>query len=81
MKITVYKKTGCPWAAAVDAFLGTLNIPFQSRNMTTHPEYAAEARKKTGQSQSPTVEMDGKMIPDASVEDVAEALEQAGVST
>src|SRR5207253_4233398 len=33
VKIIVYKKSGCPWAAAVEAFLKALDVPFQSRDM------------------------------------------------
>ena len=79
MKVTVYRKTGCPWAAAVIGFLNELKIPHQVRDMSTHPEYAREMENRTGQSKSPTVEIDGELLPDASVEDVAEALEHKGV--
>ncbi len=79
MKITLYKKSGCPWAAAVMGFLNELNVPFEVRNVTTHPDYAREVEKKSGKCISPTLEIDGEMLPDASVEDVAKALEKAGL--
>jgi glutaredoxin len=74
MNVIVYKKSGCPWAAAVEAFLKTLDVPF-------HPEYLREVEQKTGQSKSPTLDIDGAMLPDASVEDVAEFLENTGIAT
>jgi glutaredoxin len=81
VKIIVYKKSGCPWAAAVEAFLKALDVPFQSRDMIANPQYLREAEEKSGQSRSPTVDIDGTILPDASVEDVAEALEEAGIRT
>ncbi|HTL16112.1 MAG TPA: glutaredoxin family protein [Patescibacteria group bacterium] len=81
MKVTVFKKSGCPWAAAVEAFLKQLDVPFDIKDMTRHPQYLREIEQKTGQSSSPTVELDGELLPDASVEDVARALEQAGIAT
>ena len=81
MKVTVYKKSGCPWAAAVEAFLKELEVPFEVKDVVRHPEFLREVETKTGQSKSPTVELDGEILTDASVEDVAEALEEAGIRT
>ena len=79
MKIIVYRKSGCPWAAAVMAFLNELAVPFELRNVTTHPQFAKEVEAKSGKCISPTVEIDGKIIADASVEDVARVLEEKGI--
>ncbi len=79
MKIIVYRKSGCPWAAAVMAFLNELAVPFELRNVTTHPQFAKEVQAKSGKCISPTVDIDGKIIADASVEDVAKALEEKGI--
>ena len=29
VKITLYKKAGCPWSAAIIGFLNELNIPYE----------------------------------------------------
>lgn len=79
MKITLYKKAGCPWSAAIIGFLNELNVPFEIRNVTTHPKYAAEVEKKSGKCMSPTLDFDGEILADASVEDVAKALEKRGI--
>ncbi len=79
VKVTVYKKSGCPWAAAVMGFLNELNVPYEVRNMTSHPQYAREAEEKSGKCKSPTVVIDNEVHADASVEDVAKALEKKGV--
>jgi glutaredoxin len=79
MKMTVYKKAGCPWAAAVIAFLNELGVGHQIKNVTTHPVYAREVEQKSGKCISPTVELDGEIVADASVEDAAGLLEKRGI--
>ncbi len=60
-------------------FLNELNIPYEIRNVTTNPAYAKEAEAVSRQSKSPTLDIDGEILPDASVEDVARALEKRGI--
>ena len=36
MKITLYKKAGCPWSAAIIGFLDELNIPYEIKNVTSN---------------------------------------------
>jgi monothiol glutaredoxin len=79
MKIVLYKKSGCPWAAAVAGFLNELSVPFEVRNVTTHPEFAREVEAKSDKCISPTLDVDGTFLADASVEDVAKVLEKAGI--
>ena len=79
MTITLYKKSGCPWAAAVIGFLNELNVPYEIKNVTTHPEHAREVERKSGKCISPTLDIGGTLLADASVEDVANLLEKAGV--
>jgi glutaredoxin 3 len=79
MKITVYRKSGCPWSAAVIGFLKELNVPYEIKNVTTHPDYAKEVEAISGQNMSPTLDIDGTILRDASVEEVAKALEKRGI--
>jgi glutaredoxin len=79
MKAILYKKAGCPWAAAVIAFLDELDVLYEIKNVTTHPQYAAELEKKSGNCISPTLDFDGKILADASVEAVAELLGKNGI--
>jgi glutaredoxin 3 len=78
MKVILYRKSGCPWAAAVMGFLNELSIPFDARNISVNERYLREVEQKSGQSKSPTLDIDGKILADASVEDVAEHLETLG---
>jgi glutaredoxin len=79
MKIMLYKKAGCPWSAAVIGFLNELSVPFEIRNVTTYPQYATEVEMKSGKCISPTLDFDGELLADASVEDVAKVLEKSGI--
>jgi glutaredoxin 3 len=79
MKITLYRKSGCPWSAAVMGFLNELNIPYEIKDVTTNPAYVREVEAISGQSKSPTLDIDGEILPDASVEDVAQVLEKRGI--
>lgn len=79
MKLTLYKKSGCPWAAAVIGFLDELNVAYEIRNVTSHPQYAREVESKSGKCISPTLDLDGVILADASVEDVAQVREKAGI--
>lgn len=76
MNIAIYKKTGCPWAAAVAAFLKAQDIPFEERDMTRNPDFKREVEEKSGQSKSPTLIIDGEVLPDASVEQVFKVLQR-----
>ena len=60
-------------------FLNELNIPFEIKNLTTDPAYLKEVEAASGQSKSPTLNIDGTILPDASVEDVAKVLEERGI--
>jgi len=79
VKITIYKKAGCPWAAAVIGFLNELGVSCDVKNVTTHPGYAKELERKSGKCISPTVEIDGELMVDVSVEDVGRLLEKRGI--
>jgi hypothetical protein len=47
--------------------------------VTTNPVYAKEVEALSGQSKSPTLDVDGTILRDASVEDVAKVLEERGI--
>ena len=74
MNIIVYTKTGCPWATEVMEYLKKNNLSFEERDIIKNPEYKKEVEEKSGQSKSPTLDIDGVIVPDAGVEEVAAAL-------
>lgn len=79
MNITIYRKSGCPRSSAVMGLLEEMNVSYNVKNFTANPGYAEEMRKKSEQCKSPTIDMDGQIIADASVEDGAAALERRGL--
>jgi glutaredoxin 3 len=79
MKIIVYKKTGCPWAADVEDFLREKGLQFEERDMMKKSEYRDEAQQLSGQSKSPTVIIDDKVFPDTDADGLEEYLESRGV--
>lgn len=79
MNIIVYTKTGCPWTARVAAYLQTHDIPFEMRDILKNPEYRKEVEEKSGQNKSPTLDIDGVIVPDAGVEEVSAALIKEGL--
>lgn len=79
MPIIVYTKTGCPWAIEVLEYLKAHSIPFEERDIIKNPEYRKEVEDKSGQNKSPTLDIDGVIVPDAGVEEVAAALAKASL--
>ena len=80
MTVIVYTKTGCPWTPPVTAFLKENQIPFEERDIFKNPEYRKEVEEKSGQNKSPTLDIDGVIVPDAGGEEVAEAIAKARLS-
>ena len=66
-------------AASVIAFLNEVGVGYEIKNVTTHPVYAKEVEEKSGKCISPTVEFEGEIVADASVDDVAGLLEKRGI--
>jgi hypothetical protein len=60
-------------------FLNELNIPYEIKNVTSNPAYAEELKTASGQCMRPSIDVDGTMLADASVEDLAKVLEQRGL--
>ena len=60
-------------------FLNELDVPYEIKNVTTYPAYAEEVETASGQCMSPTLDIDGVIQPDATVEDVATILEKGGI--
>jgi hypothetical protein len=59
--------------------LNELNVSCEIRNVTTHPHFAKEVEKKSGKCISPTLDFEGEILADASVEQVGEVLEKKGI--
>ncbi len=69
-KIIAYLKPTCGWSMGVRAVLKKYDLPFEDRDIINDPAQRAEMIEKSGQTLSPCVEIDGKMLPDISGEEV-----------
>lgn len=71
-KITAYLKTYCGWSEGVRAIFRKYNLPFEEKDIIQNPAFRWEMEQKSGQPLSPCVEINGKMLPDISGEEVEE---------
>ena len=69
-KIVAYLKTSCGWSQGVRAIMRKYDLPFEDRDIINDPAQRQEMIEKSGQMLSPCVEIDGKMLPDISGEEV-----------
>jgi glutaredoxin-related protein len=68
--ITAYLKTSCGWSAGVRAVLAKYQLPYTEKDIIQNPAFRWEMETRSGQPLSPCVEINGKMLPDVSGEEV-----------
>ena len=69
-KIIAYLKPSCGWSQGVRAIMRKYDLPFEDRDIINDPIQRQEMIEKSGQMLSPCVEVNGKMLPDISGEEV-----------
>lgn len=69
-KIIAYLKPTCGWSQGVRAVMRKYDLPFEDRDIINDPNQRQEMIEKSGQMLSPCVEVNGKMLPDISGEEV-----------
>src|SRR5574337_1145619 len=69
-KIIAYLKPTCGWSQGVRAVLRKYDLPFEDRDIINDPVQRQEMIEKSGQMLSPCVEVNGRMLPDISGEEV-----------
>jgi glutaredoxin len=69
-KIIAYLKPSCGWSQGVRAVLRKYDLPYEDRDIINDPAQRQEMIEKSGQMLSPCVEVDGKMLPDISGDEV-----------
>jgi monothiol glutaredoxin len=69
-KIIAYLKPSCGWSQGVRAVLRKYNLPYEDRDIINDPSQRQEMIEKSGQLLSPCVEVNGRMLPDVSGEEV-----------
>ncbi len=74
MKIILYTKTGCPWCEDVLELFKEKNITFEEREVLGNRTYYDELVKKSGQTKTPTLDIDGSILADSDRAQVEEYL-------
>jgi glutaredoxin-related protein len=72
--IVAYLKTQCGWSGGVRAVLKKYDLPYTEKDIIQNPAFRWEMEQKSGQPLSPCVEVDGKMLPDISGEELEKYL-------
>ena len=68
--IIAYLKPSCGWSNGVRAVLKKYDLTYEDRDIINDPVQRQEMIEKSGQMLSPCVEVNGKMLPDISGEEV-----------
>ena len=70
LKVIAYLKPTCGWSQGVRTVLRRHALPFEDRNILDDPGQREEMVRKTGQTLSPCVEINGHMLADVSGDEV-----------
>lgn len=80
-KIIAYLKPTCGWSNGVRAVLRKYDLPYEDRDIINDPAQREEMMRKSGQTLSPCVEVEGHMLADVSGDEVEAYLLSQGVVT
>ena len=69
-KVIAYLKPSCGWSQGVRAILRKYDLPYEDRDIINDAAQRQEMIEKSGQMLSPCVEIEGRMLPDISGEEV-----------
>lgn len=69
-KIIAYLKPHCGWSNGVRAVLRKYDLPYEDRDIINDPAQREEMIRKSGQTLSPCVEVNGHMLADISGEEL-----------
>lgn len=77
--IIFYTKEGCPWCDEVRELLTSKNVPFDERECRHNKKNFEELVQKSGQTLTPTLDIDGTIIADTDAKAVEAAFRVMGV--
>ena len=78
MNIILYTKTGCPWCKGVLDLFKEKGVKFEEREVRGNEAYFKELVAKSGQSKTPTMDLDGEITADSDREAIAATLKAKG---
>ena len=79
VNITIYTKTGCPWCADALLLLREKSVSFTEKECRSKQENFDELVKKSGQTLTPTLDIDGEILADTDAPAIATFLKSKGV--
>ncbi len=79
MSLIVYTKTGCGWCAEALRFLKENNIAFEEREVLGNEAYLKELEEKSGQTKTPTLDLDGDVLADTDAAAIELWLKEKGI--
>lgn len=79
MSLIIYTKTGCPWCVEALQFLNDNKIPFEEREVLSNAAYFEELTQKSGQTKTPTLDLDGKILADTDAQAIGMFLSENGM--
>lgn len=74
MTPTLYVKTGCPYCKAAKDFLDEHKIDFSEVDVRSDEAGMEKLRALSGQTKTPTLDWDGKVLADFGVEELEKFL-------
>lgn len=78
-EVIAYLKTNCGWSRGVRAILAKHDILFTEKDIIINPDYRIEMEQVSGQALSPTVIVNGVLLPDISGEELESYMLQNGL--
>lgn len=79
MSILLYTKEGCPWCNEVRTLLKAKGVAFEERECRGNKTYFDELVAKSGQTLTPTLDIDGEILADSDAVAVTEYFKKKGV--
>jgi glutaredoxin 3 len=79
MAIIIYTKTGCPWCKGVLDLLNEKGVAYEEREVRSNPTFMKELTEKSGQTKTPTLDIDGEILADTDREAVDQLMKSKGL--
>ena len=79
MSLIIYTKTGCGWCAEALQFLRDNNVAYEEREVLSNEEYFKELEEKSGQTKTPTLDLNGKILANTEAAAIEVWLKENGV--
>lgn len=79
MNIIFFTKTGCPWCDEVRALFKDKKVLYEERECRNNTSHFDELVSKSGQTLTPTLDIDGEIIADTDAESITKLFHERGV--